>query len=126
VQPVMHRSVYFFIRPELLSYQCLLEQSRHVIITGGKIWWVRRMWQTLKMQVFNGLLSKLAGMTKYRATNWKGSIWVSKYINGPKYAVVTSQISMKYWLCCDWFCMAQSVLQKKKKKERDIIHKSQS
>jgi hypothetical protein len=54
VQPVMQHSVYLFIRSKFLSPQCLLERSKHVIITWGKIWWVRRMWQTLKMQVFNG------------------------------------------------------------------------
>jgi hypothetical protein len=66
------------------------------------------------------ILLKEAGMTKYKATDPRGSIWVSTYKNGLKSSVVTTQISMNYGLYCDLFVMAQSMLQKK---ERDMMHK---
>jgi hypothetical protein len=52
-------------------------------------------------------------MMKCRAMDPEGSTCVSKYKNGLKNSVVTTQISMNYGLRYDWFCTAHSMLKKK-------------
>jgi len=36
VQPLMHRQVHLFIRPEILASHCLFEQSKDMTVTGGR------------------------------------------------------------------------------------------
>jgi len=47
-QPLVHRLLHFFVRPERL-----FEQSKDMKVTGGEVWQVRRMWKTFEGQILD-------------------------------------------------------------------------
>ena len=50
-QPIMHRLLHLFLRPESLASHRLFEQSKDMKVTGDEVWRVRRMWKTLEGQI---------------------------------------------------------------------------
>ena len=49
-QPLMHRQLHLFVRPERLASHRLFERSKDMKVTGGEVWRVRRMWKTLDIK----------------------------------------------------------------------------
>jgi len=48
VQALLHRLLHLFFGPERLAPHRLFERSKDTKVTGGEVWRVRRMWETLK------------------------------------------------------------------------------
>ena len=52
-QPLFHRLLDLFVGPESLASHRQFERSKHMKITGGEVWPVRRMWKTLEGQILD-------------------------------------------------------------------------
>jgi hypothetical protein len=50
-QPLMHRLLHLFVVPKRLASHRLFERYKDMKVTGGEIWRVRRMWNTLEGQI---------------------------------------------------------------------------
>jgi hypothetical protein len=50
----VHRLVHLFIGTKFPSSHRLFEWSKHVVITWGEVWWVWRMWKSIKVKVSDG------------------------------------------------------------------------
>jgi len=51
-QPLVHRLLHLFVRPERLASHRLFERFKDMKVTG-EVWRVRRMWKTLEGQILD-------------------------------------------------------------------------